>query len=360
VVIAVLAVIAITLGVVGLSSTGGALDPRSAAPYGTLALATLLRERGVAVAVSESTHALAGETTVVAYPSLMSSGALARLAGEAGRGTVVLVAPSAADVAAVDARVRVAGTVGNAARAPGCALPAARAAGVADTGGVTFAGSPAVSCYPARPGGPGSLVVAQVGAAHVVLLGEAEPLLNTSLASQGNAALAVGLLSTHPRVRWLLPGPPAPGTRHASLVSLLPRRLVDTFWEVCLALVLLALARGRRLGPPVEEPLPVAVRATETVLGRARLYQAARARDAAAAALRSATRRRLSAQLGLGGAAVVTTALVPMVADRAGRTTENVTALLYGAGPAGPQLDDDGLLRLAHDLTVLEEQVRPR
>jgi hypothetical protein len=358
VVVLLIVALAVVLGVIGLSSTGGVLDPRSAAPDGSLALATLLRERGVEVTVSRTGAAEPGQTTVVAFPSMLSGSQLARLAGQAGGGTVVLIAPSGAGLASVDAGLSVGPSVANAARTPSCALPEAQAAGIADTGGATFAGGGTLTCYPAVPGGPGTVAVTRVGGARVVLFGEVTPFLNDSLAAQGNAGLVVGLLSDHPHLRWLLPGPPAPGARRRALISLLPRRLVVAAVEVCLAVVLLALARARRLGPPVEEPLPVQVRATETVLGRARLYQAARAREAAAESLRAATRRRLSVRLGLGRAAVVPAALLSTVAERSGRTSADLSPLLYGAGPAGSPLDDHGLLRLAHDLTAIEEQVR--
>jgi hypothetical protein len=69
--------------------------------------------------------------------------------------------------------------------------------------------------------------------------------------------------------------------------------------QLLVALGVLALWRGRRLGPVVEEPLPVVVRAAETVEGRSRLYRKAGARDVAAEALRRAAVRRLGTALGL-------------------------------------------------------------
>ena len=63
--------------------------------------------------------------------------------------------------------------------------------------------------------------------------------------------------------------------------------------------MLAALWRARRLGPLVTERLPVAIRASETTEGRARLYRKANARDRAAAALRSATRTRLAPLIGV-------------------------------------------------------------
>ena len=59
-------------------------------------------------------------------------------------------------------------------------------------------------------------------------------------------------------------------------------------WQLCLAVLLLALWKGRRIGPLVAEQLPVVVRASETVEGRGRLYRSRRASDRAADALRTA------------------------------------------------------------------------
>ena len=68
-----------------------------------------------------------------------------------------------------------------------------------------------------------------------------------------------------------------------------------SFWQLCLVVALVALWKGRRLGPLVAERLPVVVRASETVEGRGRLYRSRRARDRAADALRTATLQRLAA-----------------------------------------------------------------
>ena len=91
-----------------------------------------------------------------------------------------------------------------------------------------------------------------------------------------------------------------------------------------MAVVVLALWRARRLGRVVEEPLPVVVRAAETVEGRGRLYRAAGARDRAAEALRRGARDRLVPRLGLPAGAD-REALVGTVAVRTGRTLPRCT-----------------------------------
>ncbi|GDY74619.1 hypothetical protein SAV31267_041040 [Streptomyces avermitilis] len=77
-------------------------------------------------------------------------------------------------------------------------------------------------------------------------------------------------------------------------MDLLPSGWLWGTLQLFIAAALAALWRARRLGPLVPERLPVAIRASETVEGRARLYRKANARDRAAAALRSTTRTRLA------------------------------------------------------------------
>ena len=70
--------------------------------------------------------------------------------------------------------------------------------------------------------------------------------------------------------------------------------------QLCLVVALVAVWKGRRIGPLVAEQLPVVVRASETVEGRGRLYRSRRARDRAAEALRTAALQRMMPRLGLG------------------------------------------------------------
>ena len=88
--------------------------------------------------------------------------------------------------------------------------------------------------------------------------------------------------------------------RPASIFDLIPQNVTWIVWQLCLVVLLVALWKGRRPGPLVAEELPVVVRASETVEGRGRLYRSRRARDRAAAALRTATLQRLLPRLGLG------------------------------------------------------------
>jgi hypothetical protein len=122
---------------------------------------------------------------------------------------------------------------------------------------------------------------------------------------------------------------------------------------VAIAFVLFAVARGRRLGRVVAEPLPVVVRAVETTEARGRLYRRASDRERAASSLRAGTRSRLASRLGVPRQAN-TGVLVAAVARTTGRDPVEVAALLDGPIPQS----DTALVLLAEQLAQLEENVR--
>jgi len=173
------------------------------------------------------------------------------------------------------------------------------------------------------------------------------------LAKDGNAALALGLLDTHPNVVWLVPAiAPVSSGPHLSVSSLLPSRLKLAFLQLVIAVIVIAIWRGRRLGRLVPEDLPVVVRQSETVRGRSRLYRRSHSLDTAADALREGSRDRLAHRLGLGPRPQPA-ALVQAVAARATQPAAQIEALLYGSTPA----DDLTLVTLAQALTALEQEV---
>jgi hypothetical protein len=188
-----------------------------------------------------------------------------------------------------------------------------------------------------------------------VLLGSAVASTNDKLDEQGNAALGVILLGQHPRLVWLLPDavPAAAPGEDRGVWSLLPRRTKLALLALIGAVALAALWRARRLGPIVEEPLPVVVRSAEAVEGRARLYRVAAARGQAGESLRAGLRERLRPSLGLP-ADSRPEQLVDAAAARTSRAPGEVAGLLYGPAPA----DDAALVRLADDLDALDREVR--
>ena len=352
--LALAAVVVLVAGVLGaLRATGGAglLDPRSYEPSGARALAVLLEDGGVPVRLVGDLPSLReelepGSTVLVPLPAALTDEELATI-GDLGAPLVVAGAGER-EVAALGLPATVRGLDDTAVRQPACALPAARTAGAALTGGVSYRpadGVAAESCY--ASGGSGSVLA--LTEEEVVLLGAPDLLVNEELAEQGNAALALGLLGAGAEVLWLLPDLSRElGERPSTLRELVPDGVQLGVLQLGVALVLLALWRARRLGRVVPEPLPVVVRAAEAVEGRSRLYRAAGARDQAAESLRAGARDRLVRRLGLPVDAG-REALVGALVARAGRDPAAVDHLLYGPAPA----DDDALVRLADDLDGL-------
>jgi hypothetical protein len=189
----------------------------------------------------------------------------------------------------------------------------------------------------------------------ITVLGSGAALTNAHLGRDGNAALALNLLAPSSRVVWLVPMPGAPGTTASgarSLTSLLPRGALAVMAQLGAVVVVAALWRARRFGPLIAEPLPVVVRAAETVTGHGGLYRARRARDRAAAALREAATARITARLGLPPGSPPDV-ICHDLATRTGRGPGQIRTLLFGPDPR----DDAALVALAADLDTLERQV---
>ncbi|MPY99093.1 MAG: DUF4350 domain-containing protein [Actinophytocola sp.] len=342
---------AIVLTLMRGHSEGGALDPRSAAPNGSRALAQVLGDYGVDVrpmhTLATASRAAHGATVLVTHPNTLDPADVKRLSTIAE--SLVLIAPNQRLARAVDSDIDVTGQAAETTHAPECAL--ADAAGDATTGGVGYRTPNGELCYPTEAGA--SLVRYDDGTP-VTLLGTATPLTNEALDEAGNAALTMRLLGERERLVWYVPSPTDPTLRDgsASLLSLLPSGWRYGIATLAIAAVLLALWRARRLGPVVTEPLPVVVHAAETTEGRAQLYRRVGAADHAAEALRDAARHRIAASAGLtadaGPVAVVA------VASRGGRSPDEVHWLLYGPAPS----DDAALVRLATELDRLENEVR--
>lgn len=335
----------------------GELDPEAVTPEGSRALAQLLRERGAEVTVARTADEAAdaaGPDTVllVVHSDELLPEDVERVA--ALPGDLLLVRPSRELLDAAAPGVEQAGSPGFAEPlAPRCPLRAATLAGSAELGEELYEGGP-VSCYPAEEGH--ALVQVDEGGRTVTVLGSRTPLHNGSLGSEGNAALLLNLLAGRDVV-WFVPDPAA--AQSPTPQSLLHPGFVLSLPVLLAAFALLAFWQGRRLGPLVAERLPVVVRASETTEGRARLYASRRARDRAAAALRSGLVDRLRPGLGLGPDAAPD-AVVAAVSARCAHSPQQVHDLLYG-GPTDTDpfvRDDAGLVRLADELDRLEREVR--
>jgi hypothetical protein len=356
---------AVAIGVARSQGPQARLDPRSADPDGGRALATLLGDRGVRVdRVTDPTSVatVLSSTTAVLIPILGLLGdSAARAVGDASQGSVVLIDPPEDLLGAVTADIRSSSSTAIRVRPAGCDEPAAVAAGDVLIGGGRYESDSGTRCY----GGDGDaapMVVGRTrGGARLVVLGTGTMLTNDRLDEDGNAALGLNLLGgdgSATELRWLVP---APGTASAgeSTSSILPDWVLPAALQLLLAGLLVALWRGRRLGPPVVEPLPVVVRAAETVEGRSRLYRRAQARERAAQALRSGALARMVPRLGIdasGGGEPSPEAVVAAVASRSGRSDAAVHAVLFGPPPT----DDTSLVALADSLdSIVRDTLDP-
>jgi hypothetical protein len=354
------AALAVILGAIlvalGSGSQGGALDPRSYNTSGSHALAVLLGHRGVhivtetdpAVAVR---RAVAGSTLVVVTPYLLTTDQLNAVAST--RADLVIAGAHLDELQGLGFPVAEKLGDSGAFRVPACSFTAATVAGSVQLRGSGYSvPDGGQGCYPDADGF--ALVTFGNAGRRVTLLSDGTPLMNSALGKEGNAALGLGLLDAHPDVEWLVPTLIAPQSSGdaTSLEDLLPSRVKLAVLQLIIAVVVIALWRGRRLGRLVPEELPVVVRQSETVRGRSRLYRRSRSLDRAADALRDGSRHRLAQRLGLGPRPAPA-ALVQAVAAHAGQPAVQVEALLYGSTPT----DDRALVTLAQALTTLEQEV---
>jgi hypothetical protein len=384
-VVALLVVAGIAMAALQSGDHHGRLDPRSADPYGSRAVAELLKARGVSTRVvttlDDATAAAGPDTTVlVAQPETLTDAQQRdfRSATATAGGRTVLVAPGWASVEALALGADVDVPADVSVRGPQCDLAAARSAGSAEVGGeryiVDTADVPGTdSCYP-NDGLPSLVRIPAENDGDTVLLGSPDILFNDRLDKHGNASLSLQLLGSRPELVWYIPslddpsavepadgegdgssGRDTEGESEDSFFDLIPGGWLWGTLQLALAAVLAAVWRARRLGPLVTERLPVAIRASEATEGRARLYRKVNARDRAAASLRATTRTRLAPLLGVSAAETHSPeALLPAVSAHLPGGEHDTRELLFGAPPA----DDAALVRLADQLDALEREVR--
>ncbi len=355
----VLVVGVVSIGVAGNGVAGVPLSSTNPAPAGAMAVAQVLSQHGVNVTATDSLtatrHAIddPADTTLLIYDQglYLDDSQLSQAVGLAD--TVVLVDAAFAELREVAPGVAQAGIVSGDLKAD-CSLPAVKKAGKVSGGGsgyrVTDASLKATTCL-----GSGDRVYSliQLDGGNLTLLGATDALTNEHVIENGNAALALNLLGAHHNLVWYLPThADLPTTEAQDLGSLTPAWVIPVLMLLVVAFIVGAVWRGRRLGPLVIENLPVTVRASETMLGRARLYEKSSSRLRALDSLRIGSINRLAVLCGLPTVATVDD-VVAGVASATGRQVGDVRRLLVDDIPRS----DRDLVVLSDALLLLERDV---
>ncbi len=336
------------------------LAPDNTAANGARALAQILSRQGVevvyATTAAEAADAARDEATLLVAGDFYLTPEGADRIAQAPADLVLVAATTWLDTLAPGVGTQFGGGPAES-REARCDDEDAAAAGTITASGSLVALSPdAVGCFPGTDGGF-AYVVSSVDGRRVAVLADPTPLTNAALADEGNAALVIRALGRHDRLVWYVPtaaesavdvgGDAGPGAG-----DVLPPWVRALGLQALLVVLVVALWRGRRLGPVVSERLPVVVPAAETTRGRGRLYRRSRSYGHAAAALRAGTATRLAGRLGLPRSADAA-ATIDAVARATGRAPADVARILYGLPPS----DDRSLAHLADELDHLESEV---
>lgn len=345
--------VAIQVGV-RMPDDRGALDPESVGDSGSMALAQILSDQGVEVEVfrsrAEARAALDDDATLVtANPYTLSDDAVRELIEPADR--VVFLSSSTHLLTLLN--------IGDNAPADGtsvdadCDVPEFAEVGTIRPDRLFAPGDGVEGCF-GSDDASAVLVDEDSGATTSVVEG-ARLFSNAYLADDGNAALGIALLGQSDRVVWYVPSfadTDIEGKTPDTLGSLTPGWVTPAILLLMIAGLAAALWRGQRFGPLVAETLPVTVRASETMHGRARLT--ARSGDAAHAgeAIVDGSRRRLARRLGLA-----VNASPQEIADAAADRLRIPRGSLHDLLAGPPPTDDPALIEIARRLQELENAV---
>ena len=354
----------VAVGIVSVLLSGGsnvlgrALAADNPSPAGSMALVEVLRQQGVTVTLADSLDQVrdqgTAQSTVLLYDEdgYLEQSQLTDLAGLTER--TVVVAPNFLALQALAAPVGFGGVSDAERLLAECAVPAADRAEELLPGGATLSiperGNPLVTgCFPS---GTDNFSLVQLGeeSGLVTLVPDARVFNNENVADFGNAALALGLLGQSDSLIWYLPTlADLPRTGPPSLAELTPGWVTPVLFLLGLVVVAAAVWRGRRFGPLVAENLPVTVKASETMEGRARLYARSNARLRALDSLRIGAVQRLATTVGLGRLAQLDE-VISSVALITGMTPGEVRHVLVDAIPHS----DAELMALSDSLQALE------
>lgn len=346
---------------VGSSAGGTPLSPTNPGAAGAQALAEVLRQQGVEVTSTTSLDATEAaisdpdSTTLVVYdPTQYLTDDQIEDAAELAQ-HVILVDPTFEYVREIAPEVALAGFVDGAIDAD-CNLTAVEKAGVVSGGGSGYRliddEADATLCL-GSDDDTYSLIQLDRDGDRITVLGTTDALSNEFIINDGNAALALNLFGETDQLVWYLPsfediadiGPP-------TTAELSPRWVNPVMLLLLVTAIAAALWQGRRFGPLIIENLPVVVRASETMLGRARLYESGTARLRALDALRVGAIERMAVACGLPRLATVDEVVIAVAANTTTQPSE-VRRILVDGVPSS----DAELVRMSDELLTLEQSV---
>ena len=345
---ALVAVAAVLAALLGAPPAGDDTGPR-----GMAALKRLLRARGIDVGAAEEP---AGEMTFflpVDARTPAQAGAL--LEWVEGGGRLVIADPSSPTLTA--AGVAPHGSVGGIAPVrvlkTDCGVPAVVGVGAIAAASTESRLGPgpaeAIGCFLEEGGA--FLVERRLGRGSVLALGGPTPLTNEFLRERDNVVLGWNLLGA-PGNPVVLGTPRPAGASSGGLWSLLPPPARVIVGQMVLAAVLFALARGRRLGKPVEEVVPSPLPASSLIQATADLYRRGRASAHAVAVLQARFRAHVGRRLGLGPSPSPE-AVVRAAAARGDVRAEDLEQVLAARSHA----DERQLVAVARRLDALQGRI---
>ena len=357
--VAVVAAVLSVLAGGGDTGTTTPLDPANPGPEGARAVARVLEGDGVDVTVARGAEELedlvldGDATVVVTSAENLAESTVRRLRDHVGGRRLVVVEPPPLVVEELDGSVQPSSLPEAGRVEADCSHPLLRDLSLQVDHATGFRGG-AAHCFPVD----GSYFYTETDDG-VALLGAGQILTNDQVTRADNAAAALRLLGQSRSLVWYVADlSDQTAGDSVSLRSLLPPWILPGLWVGLLALVLLVVWRGRRLGPLVTEPLPVVVRAIESTRGRGQLYRRANDRRHAADALRRQATGRLAARLHMPRSVAGDPELVATEVSRiSGRPVQEIRDLLDGRTTPG---SDQDLVRLARQLAEIEEQVENR
>ena len=195
------------------------------------------------------------------------------------------------------------------------------------------------------------LVVTEVGAGRIVLLGSSTPFTNAWLERGDNALLAAALFGPRPGDRLVVIPRSAAGDVGVGLLDLVPDGVWRALILLALAIVVAVVSRARRLGRPVEERLPPVLPSAELASSLAGLSRRAGDRGGAADELRARARATIARTLGMGPDAEAKD-----LVERFAATSQLDRSQIELAFVDGPVSDDTHLLQVSEAVAhVLQE-----